>query len=798
MKPPVLNRSPAAVGAAAALLAIVAPVLADTGERTLSLPAQALQKSLIEVGERYDIGVMARDDLIGDRAAPAISGTIGALEAVRTLLAGTGLAARELSNGSIVVEMGPSQQDEAVRAPADAESREPVAIEELVIFGERVARRLEETLSSVSVLSAEDVARRAQQDVFESLVGVPNTVYLDGSSLPAIRGQDNNSGAGSSLGNSALSGVEPRSLLIVDDFARTPSWANGAFTSLFDVDQVEVFRGPQSTLRGRNAISGAFIVKTRDPTFEVEGTSLLETTYSDPTKLGYRVGAAISGPLVGEQLAGRLAAQYQLDHDPIAGFLPGQYTGSDPDKAREKDTLAVRGKLLWEPRAIPELRAVLSGDYVEFTSSLFQNSIAGPGVDPSITFDDRLQAFGGDYRVVDGTSYFTGLNAAYELNDTGSFELLLSYGDDTFVTNEALNSSAVTFDDAANTVFTAEGLWRFQFGEDFLSGILGASYARRTTFYDAGFDGPFGFVPLVIDDETDTYAIYTDVRIQATERLEFNVGGRVLDTSQTRNFLFGAPAIVDEKFDDDAILPQLGLLYDLSATQTLGLSLRRGYGDGGRSFNNVRFNSYEFDPESVWTLEGLYRYSSADGRLSFNATAFYNRYEDQQFTVIVTTDPFPVGEIRNQPESRSYGLEFEVVFAPLDNLDLRAAIGLLETEVTEVSNEALNVEEGASFGLDPGYTVNLGVDWRVLPALSLYGDVSFIDEYFNDVANTPGATGGDYSLTNVGARYEAGQFTLRCFVQNVTDELAFATRTDDRFGLLALPRTFGVSLSADF
>ena len=122
----------------------------------------------------------------------------------------------------------------------------------------------------------------------------------------------------------------------------------------------------------------------------------------------------------------------------------------------------------------------------------------------------------------------------------------------------------------------------------------------------------------------------------------------------------------------------------------------------------------------------------------------------------------------------------------------------METEVTEVNADAIEAEEGASFGLDPGYTVNLRADWRVLPSLSLYGEVNFIDDYFRDVSNTPGQDGGDYSLLNLGARFETDPFTLRLFVQNLADELVFTTRFNDRSALVAAPRTFGLSLSADF
>ncbi len=760
----------------------------EPAAQQIEIATQPLEEALVEVGQQYGIVVVVPEEIAAGRSAPAISGDLTADEAVAQLLEGSGLEARRSDSGAIIIAQAGRQ--------SQADNLSPQQRDEIVVRGERAARSLSDTLASVSVLVERDIEQRAQQDVYESLIGLPNTVFADGNSLPAIRGQTNNSGPGGrSLGNSALNGVEPRTVLVIDDFARSPSWANGAYTTLFDIEQIEVYRGPQSTLRGRNAISGAFVMQTKDPTFDFEASALAEGTYNELDLFGYRFGGVVSGPLVEDELAARFVVQHQLDHDSIDGFLPGLYSGTgDPGDARKLETTSLRGKLLWTPSAVPGLRTELSGTYVDFSGNLFQNSVTGPGTDPNVSFEDRLN-FGFDYRVVDAVSFFGGMDTTYDINENHSFQLLVSYGDDSFETDTDLNSSVVFFEDATDTILAVEGLWRFGNSGETIEGFLAGAYVRRVTDWDTEV---FGTTPLTIDNESDTYSVYSDIRISPIERLEVNLGGRILFAEQLRNFTFGAPAIIDEQVEDTAILPQFGVLYDLTDNHTVGASIRRGYGDGGRGFSNLLFSPYDFDPENVWTLEGIYRYAGFDGALNVNVAVFHNWYRDQQFTVSVDTGlSMPDTIISNQPKSRSYGAEFEIAVSPTDRLDLRTTIGLLNTEVTEVASNVLNISAGNEFGFDPSVTFNFSGNWQVTDIVGVYGDISYVGEYFNDVTNANGEA-GDYILANVGATVDVEPVRLRFFVQNVSDELARTFQFLDSSATVTQPRTFGISASAGF
>ncbi|NJS13305.1 MAG: TonB-dependent receptor [Sphingopyxis sp.] len=656
---------------------------------------------------------------------------------------------------------------------------------DIIVTGERINRSLLDTASSVSVRDSDAVEGTAQQSLFESLSGIPNVVIAEGEGLPAIRGQQSNSIGNSSAG-ALQTGSEQRSLLVVDDFARVSTFSNTAFNSLFDVDQIEVYRGPQSTLRGRSAIAGAIVVTTREPEFTFNGRALAEVTNDEVSGTGYRVAGAVSLPLISDTLAVRISGERNVDRDPVSGLLPGDYTGTAPfDTARRIEGTRANVKLRFEPS--DGTRIDLLGNYVDAIVPLTRSTAAGPA--QGVSFKDRIFAFGGDFRALNAEAYFIGGKISQRVGP-GDLRILVGYGNEVIDTNTARNSSFVTFNPSDDSILSAEAFYSFESGR--LEGLAGVSYARRETLIDADV---FGVVNLLIDQNSETYAAYSDLRYAISDALQLNLGGRVLSVRQNRNFAFGAPIIVDERITDTAVLPQIGLLYTLSPEQRLNISLRKGYQEGGRGPNLSLGTTYSFDPETVWAAEASYRYQSSGGRFGLTVTGFYNWYRDQQFFVDLDTVP-ESAEVRNQPRSRSFGLEIEGRAKLDDRFSVTAGIGLLDTRIIEAAG--LDVSDGNKFGFAPPVTLNLGVEWQPVDRLTISSGIAFSGGYFGDIVNDRNFRGGDYALVNAGIAYGFGPVTARVFVQNAFDELAFISRTGDNDARVTRPRTVGFSLAANF
>jgi iron complex outermembrane recepter protein len=672
-----------------------------------------------------------------------------------------------------------------ISSPALAQQVAENGSADIIVTGERIDRSLLDTASTVTVLDTHAVENRSQQSLFESLAGIPNVAITEGEGLPAIRGQQSNS-----LGNSAAgalqTGSEQRALLVIDDFSRVSTFTNTAFNSLFDVDQIEVYRGPQSTLRGRNAIAGAFVITTREPEFTFGGRALAEYNYDAVSGDGYRVAGAVSLPIINDVLAVRVSGERNVDRDPVSALLPGEYTGTDSfDAARQVEGTRANLKVRFEPQG--GTRVDLIGNYARATVPLTRSTAAGPA--QGVAFRDRVFAFAGDWRVLDTEAYFVGGKISQRVGP-GDLRVLVGYGNEVIVTNTARNSSFVDFNPSGDDILTAEAFYSFQTGR--LEGLAGVSYARRTTDTDAV---AFGTVNLLINQVSNTYAAYADLRYKVSDALELNIGGRVLTTSQIRNLTFGAPIIVNERVSDTVVLPQIGVLYSVTPDQRISLSLRKGYQDGGRGPNLTLGTTYQFDPETVWAAEASYRYQSGGGRYSLTVTAFYNWYRNQQFFVDLDTTPVSA-EVRNQPRSRSFGLEVEGRAKLDDRFTVSAGIGLLDTKITQA--EGLDVVAGNRFGFSPPVTINLGAEWQPVDRLTIDGRVALSGGYFGDVVNDAGFTGGNYAIADFGIAYDFGPVTARAFVQNAFDELAFLSRTSDENARLTRPRTFGLTLSSQF
>lgn len=233
---------------------------------------------------------------------------------------------------------------------ADASgSSKGLVLDTLVITGEKVARDIKNTASSVTVITAKEIDKEKTGDtsVSEAVRGTPNVVYTDTVGAPVIRGQDTqgpNNGA-----TAFFSGTVPRATINLDGHYLNYNEFIFGSTSIWDLDSIEVFCGPQTTSQGANAIAGAIVVNTKDPTFEQEGAYQVEIgSYKSK-----RTSIMLNSPLYKDELAGRLAIDYSGRDTFIDYVNPGFYSsGTDQDF----QSLNIRSKLLWQPAEIPALR----------------------------------------------------------------------------------------------------------------------------------------------------------------------------------------------------------------------------------------------------------------------------------------------------------------------------------------------------------------------------------------------------------------------------------------------------------
>lgn len=215
------------------------------------------------------------------------------------------------------------------------------AVEAVVITGEKANRGLQQTVTSVAVTTAAKIERENIRNFYDVVAGTANMSETYGKTGFTIRGVSNMNVSGGGTGGLAT--------IYVDGAALPPEATYGGPLEMWDIGQVEVLRGPQSTLQGRNSLAGAVIITSANPTYEPQLRARIG--YASGDERTYAIAGG--GPIVADQLAFRVAVE-KKDSD---GFIYNPTLRRDIDAV---DNLYVRGKLLFTPSATPGLRVLLT------------------------------------------------------------------------------------------------------------------------------------------------------------------------------------------------------------------------------------------------------------------------------------------------------------------------------------------------------------------------------------------------------------------------------------------------------
>lgn len=668
----------------------------------------------------------------------------------------------------------------ALTAPAFAETE---IGEDIIVTAERTQRTLRDTATSVSVLTADQVDRLGgaygTNDVIER---IPNLVSTrPSSSAPAIRGLD---GTGPAIGGAAfIAGTRPRVNYQVDN--RTLSYNETIYIdgTLWDLQQIEVYRGPQSTLQGRNAIGGVIAIKTADPTNDWQVKARAVGGEYDTVQLS---GAA-GGPIIPDILAFRVAADWRSEQNYI-DFAPyitgpvGTTAARTIDNPSRSESLMLRGKLLFTPS--PDARALITlthnDAYAPQAGDLvrpYQNH--NPSTPLMPRFHNRSDTIIADmdYRLADGlTLAFLG---------TASDFRILRYSPPAFG-NAQIDGRE----------YTAEPRLRFGTAESRLSGfIAGLIYrARQTEAID--LIGGLNF-----RDRTNTNALFGELAFKATPSFDVTLGARYEEEHRIRNGGGAAPFTVDLDRTFRAFLPRITLAYKATSEVTVGATVGRGYNAGGAGFSfDPPIQNYVFDKETVTNYEGFVRATLADGRLDLRGNVFFNDYDGLQLSIDVNPDPAIFSyRIDNVDRATTYGLEVESRFEPIKALTLFANAGLLKTKINRSIDPLIT---GRELARSPAFTFNTGFQFRPVQPVELSFDIRYTDTYYSDNFNDARGKTDPYFVGNAQISWKPGParfFVAATNLFDTTDVVSLtpgATRDGD-VGVITRPRrvTGGVELS---
>lgn len=715
----------------------------------------------------------------------------------------------------------------AITAAATTGAVNSQSLEEVIVTAQHRAENLVDVPIAITAIGAEDLRAGDISDLTAVSQRTPG--FSMGTFNPAqpqlfIRG----------VGSNADGAAEDQSVVVFLDGVYLGRTAGQAF-DLFDLERIEVLRGPQGTLYGKNAAGGAINVVSQKPTQERSGA--IELSAGD---LGYQaIRGKINGAL-SDTLAGKLAFS-RKERD---GYVKSIAPNTNLDDFNSYETTAVRGQLL--ATLSDELDVLFSADYsddsrvapgrnvgTQFLQSTIVRNYFDPGFYENVLTSEphsEIENWGvsvqadwqlGEgtltsitaYRETDADVLDVAFAAAYQYLGLGSL-------DNYFVeTSEQLTQELRYSIDINDQLFLQSGIFYLneqvqrEETQDIVCGLLCAGYG-------ATLAAP---IPLFANadqsNETDSYGLFMQANYKLTERLDITVGGRYTYEEKhatnvgTPDGAFSILQGYDVKMNESwsAFTPKVAVSYAFNDDVTGYATVSTGFKSGGYQgmAPNRAAASTPFDEETVTNFELGLKGTAFDNTVRFSASAFQSQFDAMQ-VLILTVQPsgLPGPQLTaNAGEAEIQGVELETQWQINEYLQLAGSYAYLDTEYSSLDND-LAIHEGNKLRNAPRGAGSLSaiLDYPLSQgSINARLDYSHKGIAYQDIANEPAAAIPAYDLLNARVAYLTadGQWELAGWVKNLTDEEYLLHNSVLNPGLAQLslpaaPRTWGVTVTYQF
>jgi iron complex outermembrane receptor protein len=728
----------------------------------------------------------------------------------------------------------PAGMAKAQNVQSEMQVAEPAVsgLDEIVVTARKRTENLQDVSTSISALSAGELAVRFDSDVRDFANIAPNVLIDDTQQGPGGVASATIRGIGVADVEKA---IDPTVGVVLDDIYFGTS--SGGLIRAIDIDRVEVLRGPQGTLFGRNAIAGVINLARSRPTQELSGK--VRATYASFNS--FDLEGLLSFGLT-DWASVKFTGAYRTTDGYIFNTLQNQ-------DAQRSDFSAFGVQLLLTPA--PNLEISLSFDdqntrqdppqlsnLAQATSLLGSPPIARPNLFCATLLQcspaPGVPQQGDRYESVSngplGKNAFFDSNlligkVRYDISD--DLEVQYIYG--RYLTDEGITQD---FDGTPLTLFHTDRPavyeqdtheLRFTKGGDGPINLVAGLYYWDSS-YQIDLVSYIGFVvpdtvlviPQTVRQTNKSYAAFFDMDYRFNDYFKLTLGGRHTRDEKTQ-------AVQDLGFDFlntpieetwERFTPKVALSYEPNEDMLFYGLYSRGYRTGGFTGRPATENAARtpFNPELVDNFEIGMKSEFLDRRLRFNASVFHLIYDDKQEEFSV---PAPVGtgqetRILNAASAKVTGVEIDVTAIPTDGLTLTGTLGYLDARYddffADVDSDGIETDNtGLEFRRAPKWNWTIGANYEFAAGpgdVILNGTWRYLGEHQMTFLNNPALANDGQHLVDLSASYKIDGTMVSAFVRNLLEEDGWTIGFDIQglwsYGAPRPPRMFGVAVTQSF
>lgn len=699
----------------------------------------------------------------------------------------------------------------SICSQAGAQSNENRQIEEVIVTAQKRAESVQDIPIAIAAYTGNQLTQNGVENSLDLQMIDPSLVLTTNTAA----GQPYLRGIGTDV---ATPGLESSIATFVDDVYMSRS--TSALQDFFDIQRIDVVKGPQGVLFGRNAVGGAVNIYTNQPSDELEASTSISVGNYNKRRLEGMVNIPLSDS------AKLRVSGLQSKRDGYFKNLAGTDVEND-------DFYAVRAQLAVDINESADILFAANITREDSTRNLglwidtdYGFSIAGIEGANRPTSHKQVSLNEDGFVISDSDSYSMTANVDFE---GFSLKSISAYRETNTLIKVDLDGSEFGF--ASNTqpieseTFTQELQIISNNDSDieWVAGVFALSEEAQQTlnivlqFPDAyaglndNLTQPHGVV------NTKSYGVFGNVKYHINDELSLSAGLRYNYDKRKLDFIQNESIIstgvvhtstvvkLNDTYNDTT--PRLIFEYTPNDDSLIYLSASKGYKAGG--YNAIVPQTQGVNPEQVWAYEVGLKTTLLEGSLQVNSAAFYYDYTDMQINTI------PEGggsfqQVLNAGESVVQGFEFDATYLPTNNLELRLAGQYLDAEFKKLNatdGSGRTASNGGQMPRAPELSISLSAEynWYINDReLKLSATARHESEQYLDIFQDQAVQRDDNTLINARLSYEINDdISLALWGRNITDEetVQSSIRADGLFGVAnfySAPRTYGLTLDVNF